>query len=264
MIDGPVEFNPFRVIPCLQVSNGRLVKTTGYRNPSYVGDLINSLRIFNEKEVDEIAVIDVSATREGRAPDLGMIREMAGECFMPLAYGGGITSLAQIEQIVSLGVEKVILNTAAFASPDLITQAAALVGGQSVVVSVDVKKRWLGGYGVYTHSGTKRVPLALPEAIDAVVQAGAGELLLSEISLDGTLQGYNHALIKSVSSRTTIPVIASGGASGIADMVKAVRESGAAAVAAGAFFVYRGPHRAVLLSYPNARDVWAHITETGG
>ena len=191
-------FNPFRVIPVLQVDRGRVVKTTGYRDPSYVGDLINSLRIFNEKEVDEIAVVDISATREGRGPDFELINQMASECFMPLAYGGGISSVKEIERIIQLGVE-------------------------------------------------------------TVEAAGAGEILLNAISLDGTFGGYDHALIKTVSARTSLPVIASGGAANSEDLVRAVQQSGASAVAAGALCIYRGPHRAVLLSYPSAQQLHAHM-----
>lgn len=257
MNSGQDSFNPFRVIPCLQVDRGRLVKTTSYRNPSYVGDLINSLRIFNEKEVDEISVVDISATRERRGPDFELINEMASECFMPLAYGGGITKVSEIERIIQLGVEKVILNSAALENLDLVHAAAASVGSQSVVISIDVKKRWLGGYGVFTRSGTRRIAGDLVSIVDAVTEAGAGELLLNAIDKDGTMGGYDHALIKAVTARTTLPVIAAGGASGPADLVCAVQQSGASAVAAGALFVYRGPHRAVLLSYPSARDIRA-------
>lgn len=252
-------FNPFRVIPCLQVDQRRLVKTVRYRDPKYVGDLINSLRIFNEKEVDEIAVIDISATRSGRGPDFEMINEMASECFMPLAYGGGITSTEEIEKIIKLGVEKVILGTAAFENPNLIRTAANSVGSQSVVVSVDVKKPWLRDYGIFTRSGTKRVDVDLITAIDRVVEAGAGEILLNAIDRDGTLQGYDHALIKSVTDRASIPVIAAGGASGPRDLAQAFRQSGAAATAAGALFIYRGPHRAVLLSYPSPSEIHGHL-----
>jgi cyclase len=245
-------FNPFRVIPCLQVAQGRLVKTTAYRNPGYVGDLINSLRIFNEKEVDEIAVVDISATREKRGPDFDLISEMASECFMPLSYGGGIKTVA----------EKVIINTAALEDLNLVRAASASVGSQSVVVSIDVKKKWFGGYGVFTRSGTRHIANDFLRIIDAVTEAGAGELLLNAIDKDGTMSGYDHALIKAVTTRTTLPVIAAGGASGPADLARAVQHSGAAAVAAGALFVYRGPHRAVLLSYPSAQDIRIHFTNT--
>ncbi len=259
MLDHETAFNPFRIIPCLQVDRGRLVKTTRYRNPAYVGDLINSLRIFNEKEVDEIAVVDISATAERRGPDFELISEMASECFMPLAYGGGITTSSEIERIIQLGVEKVILNTAALENLDLVRTAAASVGSQSVVVSIDVRRRWLGGYDVFTRSGTRRITGDLLRIVEAVTEAGAGELLLSAIDKDGSMGGYDHALIQAVTEQTTLPVIAAGGASGSADLVRAVQQSGASAVAAGALFVYRGPHRAVLLSYPRARDVRSYL-----
>lgn len=252
-------FNPFRVIPVLQVDRGRVVKTTGYRDPSYVGDLINSLRIFNEKEVDEIAVVDISATREGRGPDFELINQMASECFMPLAYGGGISSVKEIERIIQLGVEKVILNTAALEDIGFVRAAASAVGSQSIVVSLDVKRGWLGGYKVYTRSGTKCASKDLLRTVEAVEAAGAGEILLNAITLDGTFGGYDHALIKTVSARTSLPVIASGGAANTEDLVRAVQHSGASAVAAGALCIYRGPHRAVLLSYPSAQQLHAHM-----
>ena len=261
MNDYQHSFNPFRVIPCLQVEQRRLVKTTRYRNPSYLGDLINSLRIFNEKEVDEIAVLDISATRDRRGPDFDLINEMASECFMPLAYGGGITTVSEIERIIKLGVEKVILNSSALENLDLVRAAASSAGSQSVVVSIDVKKQWFGGYGVFTRSGTKRISGDLLRTVDAVTEAGAGELLLNSIDKDGTMAGYDHELIKVVTARTTLPVIAAGGASGPSDLVCAVEQSGASAVAAGALFVYRGPHRAVLLSYPSAREIRAYLAE---
>lgn len=259
MQDTTTAFNPFRVIPTLQVDRGRLVKTTAFRAPAYVGDLINSLRIFNEKEVDEIAVVDISATREGRGPDFELINEMASECFMPLAYGGGITTVAEIERIIQLGVEKVILNSAALENPGLVRAAADAVGSQSIVVSIDVKQRWLGGYAVYTRSGTRRVSKDLLGTIEAINGSGAGELLLNAIARDGTFSGYDHALIRAVTAHTTLPVIAAGGGADPADLVRAVQQSGASAVAAGALFVYRGPHRAVLLSYPKAQQLHAHL-----
>lgn len=255
-------FNPFRIIPCLQVERGgRVVKTTRFRKPAYVGDLINGLRIFNEKEVDEIVVVDISATREARGPDFAMIEEMASECFMPLAYGGGISSVAQIERIVQLGVEKVIMNTAALEDygAALVRGAAASVGGQSVVVSIDVKKRWLGGYAVCTRSGTRTLADDLLATVDRVAEAGAGEILLNAVDRDGTLEGYDHELIRRVASRTGLPVVASGGASSAMDLATAVQLSGASAVAAGALFVYRGPHRAVLLNYPAVQDIHACV-----
>lgn len=254
-------FNPFRIIPCLQVERGgRLVKTMRFRKPAYVGDLINGLRIFNEKEVDEIAVVDISATREARGPDFVMIEQMASECFMPLAYGGGVSTVAQIERIVQLGVEKVIMNTAALEDgAALVRAAAASVGGQSVVVSIDVRKRWFGGYAVCTRSATRTLPADLLQTVDALTEAGAGEILLNAIDRDGTLQGYDHELIHRVASRTGLPVIAAGGASGTMDLATAVRSSGASAVAAGALFVYRGPHRAVLLNYPSVQDMHACV-----
>jgi len=253
-------FNPFRIIPNLQVDNRRLVKTSKFKKPIYVGDLINNLRIFNDKEVDEIVVSDITATREGRKPDFGFIYELASECFMPLAYGGGIKSTHDIEKIIQLGVEKVVINTAAIENTQFIQDAANAVGSQSVVVSVDVKRGWFGkGYSVYTRSGTKKIPLDLTTVIDQVTKAGAGEVLLNMIDYDGLNCGYDHSLIETVCACTSLPVIASGGASGVKDLVHAVKHSGASAVAAGAIFIYKGPHRAVLINYPKSKDIHSYL-----
>ncbi|PND37775.1 imidazole glycerol phosphate synthase subunit HisF [Paucibacter aquatile] len=249
-------FNPFRVIPVLLLEEGRLVKTIRFSKPSYVGDLINSVRIFNEKEVDELAILDIGASKRGLSPNFDLIKDVTNECFMPLAYGGGISDANQVRKLVEMGVEKVIINSAAMARPALVSEAAKEVGSQSVVVSIDIKKTLFGGYQARSVSGTKKVAAASLQAlVKDFVEAGAGEILLNNIDRDGTLLGYDHALLKQVCTVASVPVISCGGAADVADLGKAVAQSGASACAAGALFTFRGPHRAVLLSYPKPAEV---------
>ena len=230
------------------------MKSVQFKNHRYVGDPINAVKIFNEKEVDEIAIIDISATRERRPPRIKEIAEMAGEAFMPLSYGGGITTIDEIKEILFNGVEKVILNTSALQKPALLTEAARLFGAQSVVASIDVRKNWLGRYGVYAENGTKRTnydPVAFAREMEA---SGAGEILLMNADLDGTYKGYDLELVRAVTAAVSIPVIAIGGAGEVADFQKAVA-AGASAVAAGSMFVFQRPHQAVLISYPTQKEL---------
>lgn len=247
-----------RVIPVLQYNGVGLVKTVGFKAPKYVGDPINAVKIFNEKEVDELVFIDITATIEKRAPDYKKIEEIAGECFMPLAYGGGITSIEQIKKILNLGIEKVILNTSAAENISLITEAANTFGSQSIVVSVDVKKKLFGGYEVCYQSGKKKLKKTPSQFAREMEAAGCGEIIIYSIDKDGSYTGYDLALIKSISSIVNIPVIALGGASKISDFTEAVLQGGASAVAAGSLFVYHGPHKAVLINYPHQEKL---ITE---
>lgn len=256
-------FNPFRIIPVLLLEQGRLVKTTRFAKPSYVGDLVNSVRIFNEKEVDELAILDIGASKRGQTPNFKLIKEITDECFMPLAYGGGITDVAHVRRLVEMGVEKVVINSAAMVRPEFVTEAAMAVGSQSVVVSIDVKKGLFGGYGARAVSGSRKVEAAsVPALVERMVQAGAGEILLNNIDRDGTLLGYDHELLRLVTAATSVPVISCGGARDVSDLVLAAAQSGAAACAAGALFTYRGPHRAVLLSYPRPAEVNAALKAT--
>jgi len=239
-----------RVIPVLLLQNGGLVKSVKFKNHTYVGDPLNAVKIFNEKEVDELVVLDISATSEKRGPDIQFIKEIASEAFMPLGYGGGVSTMGQIKALVQAGVEKVILNTGAVKVPGLIKEAAAYVGSQSIVVSMDVRKNIWGKYSVFIENGTKNIhvdPIAYAKKMEA---DGAGEIMLMSIDRDGTFKGFDNELINLVSSAVNIPVIAAGGASTVEDFAKAV-ESGASAVSAGSLFVFQGSHRAVLISYPN-------------
>jgi cyclase len=244
-----------RVIPVLLLREGGLVKTQKFKDPRYIGDPINSVRIFNEKEVDELAFIDITATRTGRGPDFEMIEQIAGEAFMPMAYGGGVTRLDEVSRILSLGFEKVIFNTAAFDHPQLIEETARVYGSQAAVVCIDAKRPMFGGHELYTHSGTKKRAISVAEHVKKVEGLGAGEIIVNSIDKDGTMSGFDVGLIKSVSGVCSVPVIALGGAGSIEDFRTAVSEGGASAVAAGSLFVYKGVHRAVLINYPERAEL---------
>lgn len=244
-----------RVIPCLLLRNGGLVKTVKFGDPKYVGDPINAVKIFNEKEVDELVFLDISATAAGRGPNLELIRDIATEAFMPFGYGGGIRTMEHVAGLVALGVEKVVLNTVAVEHPEFVSEAAALVGSSSVVVSIDVKRSMLGRYEVVTCNATRRTGLDPVDWAGRVAELGAGEILLTAVDRDGTQKGYDVALIKQVAGAVSVPVIASGGAGQLQDFRAAVNEGSASAVAAGSMFVFHGKHRAVLITYPEYRDL---------
>jgi cyclase len=238
-----------RVIPCLTLLNDGLVKTTKFTNPSYVGDPINAMRIFNDKEVDELFVLDIGASVEGRGPNFALIEEMVREAFMPVGYGGGIQTIGQAAKVIQIGVEKVVINTAAHERPDLISQLAKRFGSQAIVASIDAKSKLFGGWQVLTR-GARQASGEDPQTVARrMADAGAGEILLACVDRDGTRQGYDLKLVRSVAEAVDVPVIAVGGAGRIEDFSQAV-SAGASAVAAGALFVYHGPHRAVLISYP--------------
>lgn len=246
--------NQPRVLPCLTLRSEGLVKTARFGDPRYIGDPRNAVRIFNEKEVDELVLLDIFATVENRGPQLALIREIVTEAFMPVAYGGGIRNIEDVRAIFKCGVEKVVLGKQAFTSPSLVIEVARQFGSQSLVVCVDVKKNLFGSYVVMVGGGrqsTKQDPVSY--ALNAE-KLGAGEILLNSIDRDGTMEGYDLALINAVSGAVGIPVIACGGAGKAEDFGAAVRE-GASAVAAGSLFVYHGRHRAVLISYPSPGDL---------
>lgn len=243
-----------RVIPSLLIQNGGLVKSVKFKNHKYVGDPINAVKIFNEKEVDEIVILDISATSEKRGPDFKQIQELTSEAFMPLGYGGGVTKLDEIRTLIKIGVEKVVINTAAFKDKELIRQGANYVGSQSVVASIDVKRNFLGRYRVYVSNGSKNTQMDPVNYALEMEKAGAGEILLSSINRDGTYMGYDTQLIKAVASTVHIPVVAVGGASNIEDFDRAI-SNGASAVSAGSMFIFQRPHQAVLISYPSQKDL---------
>jgi cyclase len=238
-----------RVVPCLLLKDRGLYKTVRFKDPRYVGDPINALRVFNDKEVDEIMVLDIGSTHTGRI-DFDLIEDFASECFMPLCYGGGICTIEQARRLFGLGLERVSINTAAVENPSLVTQVAEEFGTQSTVVSIDVKTLRLRGRSVVVRGGKKRVgggPLAHARAAAA---AGAGEILLTSVDREGTRTGYDLGLLGEITSAVDIPVIINGGAGGLPDL-RAGFDAGASAVAAGSLFVFEGPYRAVLISYPS-------------
>lgn len=245
-----------RVIPALLLSNRGLVKTRKFSHPKYVGDPINAIRIFNEKEVDELMVLDITASKQAREPDYALIEEFAGECFMPLAYGGGITTVDRAARVLSLGVEKICVQAAALGDPLLITRLAERFGSQSVMASVDVKRNWLGRPRAYAAAQGTTIAEPWLALAQRLVAGGAGEVLLNAVDRDGTMIGPDLELIHEAAAALSVPLIALGGVSSLGD-IKAAVEAGASAVAAGAFFVFQGPHRAVLITYPRYGELEA-------
>lgn len=243
-----------RVIPILLIHNQRLVKTVRFKEETYVGDPINAVKIFNEKEVDELIILDIGATAEKTPIDWGMISNLANECFMPFCYGGGVRSVDDFKKILSIGVEKVSINTAAIENVTLISDMAKHSGSQSVVASIDVKKDWLGRYRVFGIRGKKNTALDPVHFAKELENRGAGEILVNSVDRDGTYEGYDTHLIQKVSESVRIPVIACGGAKNV-DNLKEVLHNGASAAAAGSLFVFYGVHRAVLINYPSAEVI---------
>jgi len=249
-----------RVIPVLLLQNGGLVKTINFKKPKYIGDPINAVRIFNEKEVDELVILDISATQKGREPDFEHLEEMVSEAFMPLGYGGGLKTLDHIKKAFDCGIEKVVVNTIAFENTHLITEAAKIYGNQSIVVSVDVNNNLLGKSNVYINNGKKK----LKETVDAYCKrmedAGAGEIILTAIHREGTFNGYDTKLINRISHQIQIPLVANGGARDLNDFKLAI-EAGASAVAAGSRFVYTGRENGIMINYPSQKVLKADLFE---
>ena len=252
-----------RIIPCLLIKNGGLVKTTKFEKPKYVGDPINAVKIFNEKEVDELIVLDIDATVKNVEPDYLMIKNLAEECRMPLCYGGGVKKLEQIERIISLGVEKVAISSAAVSNPELLTLAAKRVGNQSIVVVVDVNVKEKDRYEIWTHNGRKRTGLQLLDFVKNLEIYGAGEIIVNSIDRDGTMGGYDCELIQAVWDATSLPVTALGGAGTLNDIEDLVNRFDYIGAAAGSLFVFKGQYRAVLISYPNRSEKNALIGKYG-
>lgn len=243
-----------RVIPCLLLRDGGLVKTVGFESPRYVGDPINAVRIFNDKEVDELVFLDIGATPSGSGPNFALLADIASEAFMPFAYGGGLTSLEQVKRLFGLGVEKVIINTAAARVPRLLSDVAEIAGNSSVVASIDVRRNWRGQYSVWVNGGREDCRTDPVTWAQALERQGAGEILLNSINRDGTQTGYDTELIGRVSEAVSVPVVAVGGAGSLSHFREAV-DRGASAVAAGSLFVFHGKHKAVLITYPERKDL---------
>jgi len=240
-----------RITPCLLLRNSGLVKTKQFTDDKYVGDPINAVKIFNEKSVDELLVIDIDASRLGIDPDYSVIERLANESRMPLCYGGGIKTVRQAERIIQLGVEKVAISSAVLESPLLIRQLSETIGSQSIVGVLDVKKSIFKGYEIYINNGKKKIKGSLIYWIKAFQEYGAGEILINSIDRDGMQNGYDLELVKLTKKFITIPVTFLGGASSLDDIGDLIETFGVAGCAAGSLFVFKGKYRAVLISYPS-------------
>jgi cyclase len=244
-----------RVIPILLLKGSGIYKTVNFRNPVYVGDPINAVRIFNDKEVDELIFLDITASVDDKLPNIEILNDITSECFMPLAFGGGITTLDMIREILNVGVEKVAINTAAVKNPQLISDASRFFGRSTIIASIDAKRDFFGNYRVYINGGNEKTsldPVAWAQKLEIL---GVGEILINSIDNDGLMNGYDYELIKRISSKVSVPVIAAGGAGNISHFVRAIKESKASAVAAGSFFVFKGKHKAVLITYPDKTNL---------
>ncbi|MFC2097392.1 AglZ/HisF2 family acetamidino modification protein [Bacteroidota bacterium] len=244
-----------RIIPTLLLQNESLVKTIRFSKPSYIGDPINTVRIFNELEVDELVFLDITASNEKRLPNMKILHEIANECFMPLAYGGGISTLQQAQDIFNIGFEKIVLNSASHTIPNLIVQITEIYGRQAVIVSVDVKKNFWGKYEVWSHSGTKNSKKNLVEWVQELEIKGAGEILLTSIDKEGTWSGFDVDLVRNVTDATTVPVIAHGGAGTINHIGEVVKQGNASAVALGSMVVYQQKDMGVLVNFPEKAKI---------
>jgi len=244
-----------RVIPTLLLHNKGLVKTVKFKNPKYVGDPINAIKIFNEKEVDELIFLDIDASKEDRGPDFNLIKDFASECFMPVCYGGGITNMEQIKKIFSLGIEKVSLGNMALKNDSLIKEAVEIFGSQSIIATIDIKKSLFGKYQVYDYVNKKSYKKDYIEYIQHLEELGIGEILINNVDLEGTQKGYDIELMKNIVSSVNIPVIACGGAGKLDDFKEVKEKANVSAVAAGSFFVFQGKHNAVLITYPKYQEL---------
>ena len=251
-----------RILPCLLVKNGGLVKTVNFAKPKYVGDPINAVKIFNEKEVDELIVLDIDASVQNREPEYGMIRNLAAECRMPLCYGGGVKTVEQVERIISLGVEKVVMSSAAVSDLELVLRAAEVVGNQSIVVVMDVKKtRRSSNYELWTHNAgtpTGRSPVEFAKQMEKL---GAGEVVINAIDQDGVMKGYDLDLVSEIREAIRLPITVLGGAGSLKDVAALIHSFGIIGAAAGSLFVFKGIYRAVLINYPNRAEKDALISE---
>ncbi len=246
-----------RVIPCLLIHKKGLVKTVNFKNPKYVGDPINAVKIFNEKEVDELIVLDIDASVENREPNFEMIKNLATECRMPFCYGGGITTVEQAKKIIELGAEKIAISSSAIKNLGLIREIGEEVGVQSVVVVLDLKKRGFlfgGGYDIYIRNGKEKVNVQLKDFINQLNDIGVGELVINSIDDDGLMHGYNNDLITLIRDWTNFPITVLGGAGSLDDIKNIIKKYKIIGVAAGSLFVFKGKYRAVLINYPNREE----------
>lgn len=243
-----------RVIPVLLLKGNGLVKTTRFDKPRYIGDPINAVKIFNAKEANELVFLDIQASKQGYKPNFELIKNIATECFMPLGYGGGINSLDDIARLFTLGVEKIIINTACLTALELVSKASEIYGSQSIVLCIDVQKNFWGAYHVYSHAKIQHQRSDLISYLQEAQAAGVGEIIINSVDRDGTMQGYDTNLIKKVASVINVPLVACGGAGSLSEFPAAIA-AGASAVAAGSLFIYHGPHKAVLINYPSQKQL---------
>jgi len=244
-----------RVIPCLLIQNGGLVKTIKFKDPKYVGDPTNAVRIFNEKKADELIVLDIDATVKGKTPNYEQIAHLATECRMPLCYGGGIKSVEQASKIIQLGVEKVAMSSTAVSRPEVLEDISSEIGNQSVVVVLDVKKKFIGkDYNVWTHNGTLNTDKNILDVLSDVQKYGVGEIVINFIDQDGLMKGYQIDAIKKFKKYIDVPFTVMGGAGTLQDMGKVASNLGIIGLAAGSLFVFKGKYRAVLINYPTQQQ----------
>ena len=243
-----------RIIPCLLVHKNGLVKSVQFNNYKYIGDPINAVRIFNEKESDELMLIDIDATVSKNEPNYKLIQNIASECRMPLCYGGGIKNVEQAQNIFSLGVEKIALSSVLIETPNLITEIASKVGSQSVVAVLDIKKKMFGGYELYTHNGKKATGINPIDFIKKIEDLGAGEIVINSIDNDGMMNGYDLNLVEQARISTSLPLTVLGGAGRITDISKLIKNYGIIGAAAGSLFVFKGVYKAVLINYPSTLE----------
>lgn len=243
-----------RVIPSLLLQDNGLVKTVNFKNPKYVGDPINAVRIFNEKEVDELAIFDIDATSKGLEPNYSLIERIANQSRMPLCYGGGVKTVEQAQKIFGLGIEKIALSSAVLENPQLITQIAERVGSQSVIVVLDVKKKLFGGYEVFTHNGKKGTGINPMKFVEEAQRLGAGEIIINSIDQDGVMKGYDLGLIDKIREKISLPLTVLGGAGSLSDIKEVIDKHGIIGVAAGSLFVFKGIYKAVLINYPSFEE----------
>ena len=244
-----------RITPCLLVHKKGLVKTTAFKDAKYVGDPLNAVKIFNEKEVDELMVLDIDATVEGRGPDFELIKNLAVECRMPFCYGGGVSTVEQAKKIINLGAEKIAVSSSAIYNPSLIDELGIAVGIQSVVIVLDVKKRGLlGGYEIFTHNGKKAAGIKLKDFLLSIDGNRIGELVINSIEDDGQMKGFDFKIFDFARDLTSMPMTILGGAGSLEDIMKAIQRYKIIGVAAGSLFVFKGKYRAVLINYPDKQE----------
>lgn len=239
-----------RVIPVLLLRNRGLVKTVKFKNEKYVGDPFNAVKIFNEKEVDELCFLDIDASKENREPNYDYLKQIATECFMPLSYGGAVSNLDQIKKLIQSGIEKIVINTQAIENPDFIKSATNSFGASTIVGAMDVKRNFWGNYQIFSHAKNTTLNIDPVEYAIRLQGLGVGEIFLNSVDQDGTMVGYDYDLITKIAGAVDVPVIACGGCSSINDIDRVINQAGASAAAAGSFFVFHGKHKAVLITYP--------------